>query len=74
MAFRLVERNEAALLHHASLVEHVDALRLADGREPVGDDDASGGEALDACHDVSLALGVEPTRGLIQKQDARFAH
>ncbi len=45
MAFRLVERHRAALPYRASLVERADALRLANGRKPLGDDEWVGGEA-----------------------------
>ncbi len=53
--------------------EHRDAVRVLNGREAVGDDDAGAAlhQALQRLLHQALALAVERGGGLIEQQDAR---
>ncbi len=62
-----------ALLHDAPVLEHDDAVRVADRREAVRDDERrpTAHQPLERFFDEVLALGVERARRLVEDQDAR---
>lgn len=61
-----------ATLHHATAVHGHDLVRVADGRETVGDHKrrAAGRQARERLLDGSLALVVECARGLVEHEDS----
>ena len=60
-----------ALLAEPAVVQHEDAVGLADGREAVRDDDRSAAleQLLQRLLDEAFGLGVDAARGLVEDQD-----
>ena len=60
-----------AMCEHTALLHHVDAVRVLDGAQPVGDDQARAvhAEPVNGLLDELLALRVHRTRGFIEQQD-----
>ena len=63
----------AAPLHHLSARQYADAVRIADGGEAVGHNQAgpSHRQPFQGCLDHSLAGGVQCRGGLVQEQDLK---
>ena len=68
----------STFFHDLSLLEHDDLVSVANGRESMGDDDAS---LLTLCHecvesllDLMLAFSVQCAGSLIKEDDFRLAN
>ena len=66
------ERLVAAPLHNLPMAEHQDDVAVADGGEPVSDDEAGAADQTggDSALDQLLRFGVHRARGLIQDKQA----
>ena len=64
------------LLLHSSVVEHDDPVREANRGEAVGDQDRRLAlfEILETLEELSLALGIQGGRGLVEDQEVRATH
>src|SRR4029079_18723174 len=62
-----------ALLDDRSVLEDDDEVRVADGRETVGDDErgAAVEQAAQRALDASLGADVDRARGLVEEEEAR---
>ncbi len=69
------QRGVGAALGHPALVEHQDAIRADDAREPVGEDQrgAPAHQPVERVLDDGLALRVHRGERLVQDQDRRVA-
>lgn len=64
----------AARLDDSSMLHHYDAIRMLDGREPVGDDQsgAPAAQPLDRFLNMTFGMAIERGGRLIQKQYGRI--